>query len=134
MTSGIRLSPTHGVNPSIAQCFYCLGDKNEIILFGKLKGGDKEAPHRACIDRIPCDTCADYMKQGVILISCKDSDQGNQNPNRTGGWVVIKEEAVRRMITNETLADTICKARVAFVPDATWSALELPYSDTPTTP
>lgn len=43
MSNSIRLSPKHGLNPSISVCFFCGEDKNEIILPGKLEG-DAEAP------------------------------------------------------------------------------------------
>ena len=32
----IKLSPKHGLNPTIATCFYCGKDKNELILAGKI--------------------------------------------------------------------------------------------------
>ena len=46
--------------------------------------------------------------------------------HRTGGWVVVKEEAVRRIIVPEHLAETIIVRRVAFVDDETWRAVGLP--------
>jgi hypothetical protein len=46
MKGDIKLSPQHGVNPSIGVCFYCGEDSGEIILPGRLKG-DVEAPRRA---------------------------------------------------------------------------------------
>ena len=40
MSKSIRLSDKHGVNPAIPKCFICGESKNEILLFGKLKGND----------------------------------------------------------------------------------------------
>ena len=36
MSKSIRLSPAHGVNPTIPICFWCGNEKNEIALMGKL--------------------------------------------------------------------------------------------------
>ena len=43
MSKSIAISPNHGLNPSIPSCFFCGKPKNELVLFGKLKG-DAEAP------------------------------------------------------------------------------------------
>lgn len=122
----IQLSEKFGVNPAIPRCFYCGEDKNLLLLVGALPG-DVEAPRGAVWDKEPCDKCRGYMEQGVILISVDESKTADrENPWRTGGWVVIKEEAVRRMISQPELADSICKKRVAFVPDDAWERLGLP--------
>ena len=126
--SGIRISEKHGVNPCLVVCFFCNKDKNEIALLGKLKG-DVEGPHRACLNMEPCDECKSFMKQGVILISCKDSDEGSKNPYKTGGWIVVKEEVIDRMVSPKELAEVIKKKRVAFVPDEVWDALGLPRGE-----
>ena len=75
----------------------------------------------------PCSECAGYMKQGIILISCGNEEIGN-NPYRTGGWIVIKEEALGRMIDEELFED-LKKKRFAFVPDAVWDMLKLPREE-----
>lgn len=122
--AGIRLHPKHGVNPTIPTCFYCGEDKNEIALLGAAYRG--EAPMKGVVlDQKPCDKCAGYMKQGVILISVKDGEDGKPNPYRTGGWAVIKDEAIRRMVQPDDLAETIIARRAAFVPDEAWAALGL---------
>jgi hypothetical protein len=124
-TRGIRLSKKHGVNPSLITCFYC-GEDSGVVLFGHLPN-DAEAPHRAgCIDRQPCPKCVERMKQGIILISVRDGEEGD-NPYRTGGWVLLKEEALLRVgIHPQELLDDILKRRVAFIPDNTWAMLGLP--------
>lgn len=43
--SSIKLSPKHGVNPTIPVCFFCGKPKNEIALMGRMGGKeDIEAP------------------------------------------------------------------------------------------
>ncbi len=121
---GIRVSPKHGVNPSLALCWYCGKETGDIILPGLLKG-DAEAPHRAVWNREPCKECADWMEQGIMLISVKDGESG-ENPYRTGKVAVLREEAVRRMVQPPELAEQIIKARVAFMPDEAWRSLGLP--------
>ena len=125
-TNSIALSEKHGINPTIPRCFFCGKDKNEIILMGRLKG-DAEAPKGVVFDHSPCDTCQGYMEKGIILISIDEEKTIDpQNPLRTGGWVVVKEEAVRRLPIEETSKQDLLLKRVAFVPDRDWDALGLP--------
>ena len=135
----IELSPKYGVNPTIPLCFYCNGPKNEVRLLGRIrskdlgKDQDIEAPRAAVWDQQPCDRCREHMKQGIILISVRDTDIGTSNPYRTGGWAVVKEEAIRRMFgqveEGKPLLETMLKWRVAFVPDEAWDLLELPRGE-----
>jgi len=124
MKDKITLSPKHGINAAIPLCFYCMKEKNEILLPGKLSG-DMEAPRNAVWDDRPCDTCAELMKQGVILVSVKNGESGD-NPYRTGAWVVVRDEFIARIVAPPTLRDQILKKRFAFLEDATWDAIGLP--------
>jgi len=125
MGKGIYLSEKHGVNPAIPRCYFCLEPKNEVVLAGRMKG-DVEAPRDAVWDMEPCDQCVEYMEQGVILISVNESQTTDpRNPYRTGGWVVIKDAAIERML-EEVAARGILESRFAFVPDQVWDALGLP--------
>ena len=58
--------------------------------------------------RAGADECAGYMKQGVIVIVVKDGEKGD-NPYRTGGFFVIKEEAAKGMFPS------IGDSRVMFI-------------------
>lgn len=87
--SHIHLSPKHGINPCIPRCYFCGESKNELLLLGRLPG-DAEAPRNACFDKNPCDKCAGYMKDGVILMSVRE-ETFNEEPYRTGGFWVVKE-------------------------------------------
>lgn len=123
--SGIKLSPQHGLNPSMGICYYCNEESGEIIIPGRLKG-DAEAPRAAIWHKDPCPKCAKWMEQGIILISvCNDADSKDHDPYRTGGWCVVTENAIQRMLTADA-AEGLCKARWAFVPDETWDGLGLP--------
>jgi hypothetical protein len=123
----ILLSPKHGVNPSMMQCFFC-GEVAGIALLGKLKG-DIEAPRQAVFDKQPCAKCADLMKQGIMFIQVRNGESGD-NPYRTGPVVVIKQEAFDRMgIQPLELRVDILRKRVAFLEKATWDYLGLPEGD-----
>jgi len=135
----LRLSPKHGVNPTIPVCFYCLKEKNEVLLLGRMKptkdtrgvtvDSDPEAPRRAVFDKEPCKECKGFMERGIVLISVLDADEGKSNPHRTGGWVVVKDEAIQRWLPAK-IADHILHARFAFVPDGVWGRLGLPVGTT----
>lgn len=123
----MRLSPKHGVNPSIAVCFYCGEDTGEIILAGLMRGGhDPEAPRQAVWNRVPCDKCKALMAQGVMLIEADDAKTTDpQNPYRTGHMTVIKEEAVRRLFKADA-AEGLLKSRVAFLSIEAWDLMGIP--------
>lgn len=119
----MRLHREHGVNPTIPRCYFCGEDKNEVALLGAAY--KTQAPMRGlCLDRNPCDKCEGYMKMGVILIEVRDGEKGD-DPYRAGGWVVIKDEAVKRMLGGGDLLAEILKRRVAFIPTEAWNALGL---------
>lgn len=126
---GIRLSEKHGVNPAVEQCFVCMKDVG-VVLFGRLRD-DAEAPRRACVSREPCAECQKLMELGIILISVdeKKSDGDMQNPYRTGGWCVVKEEAVRRMFDDGPILDSVLKYRMAFIEDEAWDKIGLPRGE-----
>jgi hypothetical protein len=140
----IRLDPKHGVNPSVDVCFFCQQDRG-VALLGVLTASQKRAfeeagvtsyddsaaPHRACYSREPCDECKGHMADGVILISVDEEKSGDdpENPYRTGGWVVVREEAITELINPPELLAHILRARIAFVPDDAWDMLGLPRGE-----
>lgn len=118
MSNSIRLHKEYGVNPTIPKCFICGKDKNEVVLLGAAY--KEQAPMHMCLDKSPCDECVGYTKQGIIIISVRDGESGD-NPYRTGGWVVIKEEAALRFIPENLL-----KKRILFLEDKVWNEVGLP--------
>lgn len=121
----IRLSPQHGLNPAIPLCFFCLEPKNEVLIPGALPN-DMPAPQNAVWDWEPCEKCKDWMERGILLISFSESLTSDMtNPYRTGGWVVVKEDAVVRMLDKAT-ARKAREVRFLFVTDEAWEALGLP--------
>lgn len=126
MTKDLIISNKHGINPSLEVCYVC-GKDVGVILFGALKG-DVEAPRRACLNKEPCAECKNWMGQGVICISVdpvKSTDK--EDPWRSGGWVVLKDEAVTRWLGhNEELLSDVLKRRVMFIEDEIWDSSGLP--------
>lgn len=104
---GIKLSPKHGVNPTIPVCFWCGEEKNEIALLGHIgdgrKGEDIEAPMHMVLNYDPCDKCAANMSLGVVCIEVVDipPQEGMlelvDGHYPTGRWNVIKPEAAQRI-------------------------------------
>lgn len=128
MSKGIYLSPKHGVNPAIPLCYFCQQPKNEVILPGRMKG-DAEAPKNAVWDMEPCDECRGHMQKGILLMSFDPTRTEDQrNPYRTGGWIVIKEEAFTRIFDGDAAAHAL-KLRWTFMDDETWDAVGLPRED-----
>lgn len=126
MSKDLRLSPKHGVNPSVEICYVC-GKDVGVILFGALKG-DVEAPRKACINKSPCAECKEWMTKGVICISVNPKlSQDKEDPWRSGGWAVIKDEAITRFLEHNTelLADVLAR-RVMFIEDDVWDSIGLP--------
>lgn len=167
----MRLHPKFGLNPSLDLCFYCLEDKGIVLAGAATK---EEAPRKAVWDREPCEKCAEYMKQGVILISVKDPfrrrecteckhrwtspvrlakhtanlsgettpccpkcnsnnvasgpirEEDPNNPYRTGGWAVVREEFLRRVLTPGDTLNAVIEKRFAFIPSEAWEMLGLP--------
>ena len=70
--NSIRISPKHGVNPTIPICAWCGEPKNEIALMGhigdKRKGEDFEAPRNCILDYVPCEHCAEQWSAGVAIL------------------------------------------------------------------
>lgn len=97
----------------MANCFYC-NEPKEILLNKRLKNN---LPREAVYDKVPCDKCKGYMEIGIIIISTRDGESGD-NPYRTGGWWVVKDDMIKRLINDKKLVNDILKRRVLFIEDS----------------
>ncbi len=95
----------------MANCFYCNKPKH-ILLNRRIKD---TLPREAVYDKEPCDECRKHMKAGIIIISIRDGKAGD-NPYRTGGWWVVKEDMIKRLLKGKLLNDVL-KRRVMFCED-----------------
>ena len=104
---------------ALTKCFFC-GEGKDILLCTRYRHGepvkDMSQFDGAVIDHEPYPKCAKHMKLGVILISVRDGESGD-NPYRTGGFWVIRDEAINRIITDPAVAQVILRKRVCFIPD-----------------
>lgn len=66
------------------------------------------------------------MKKGTIFISVKDGESGD-NPYRTGGWIVLKQEAVDKLFKDKP-------PKIAFVEDTLWDNLGFPRGEVKSVP
>ena len=70
--NNIKLSPKHGLNPTIPVCAWCGEPKNEIALMGHIKtdkrGEDPQAPMHCVLDYEPCEHCKEQWSQGVAIL------------------------------------------------------------------
>ena len=104
------------------QCYFC-GEDIGILLNRRLK---KSIPRKAgVLDMEPCNKCKEYMRQGILLISISDSTTNEEmkeptpNPYRTGGWVVVKEEAAKEVFDGDALKFAL-NHRFMFITDEAW--------------
>ena len=88
----LKLSPKHGVNPSVLHCFIW-GKETGLALLGKLKD-DAEAPHDISNPNEICDDCKKQIEAGnKFFLEVKDNTDHN-NPERTGRMVCVKGDAL----------------------------------------
>jgi hypothetical protein len=96
---------------------------------GEYNPGDREElkDHEHISNNGPCEQCTGLMEQGVVCISVRDDPDGDpDNPYRTGGWAVVTDEAIRRIVQPQELAEGIIRKRMAFIPDDAWALIGLP--------
>jgi len=98
--SDIKISPKHGLNPSVTVCFFC-GKSVGVAICGHLKG-DQEAPRTMMsYPEEACDECKDWMTKGIYLVGIdperSDPKKGLNGFYRSGQCTVVSEEAFRRL-------------------------------------
>lgn len=112
---------TFGV--ALTKCFFCLGDGDLVMNTRLYRGAPKrvEQLNGKVISLNPCTKCAEFMKRGVILLSFdpERSDKGwNKqplpNPYRTGGFFVVRDEAIKR-IFDPSVAEFALKNRWIYI-------------------
>lgn len=116
----------------MTNCYFC-GQGKDIVLDRRLK---KSLPmHIGVVDMEPCNECKEWMGKGVILISIKDATTDAEmastppNPFRTGGWTVVKDDAISRMPVPEEMKKWALKHRFFFLTDSVWDAFGIPRGE-----
>lgn len=105
MGKGIKVSPKHGLNPTIPICFWCGKERGEVALLGRLPG-DAEAPKNVVLDYEPCECCRADMARGFTLMEATNhpNDRGQVEAQTgvypTGRFLVIKKEIALKAFGN----------------------------------
>lgn len=109
---------------ALTRCYFC-GDGNEIIMntrFTPSAAAHVKTAHNKVLNMHPCPKCEGLMKQGIILITVDEAKSAKDwakeeipNPYRTGGFFVLKEEAVERLFDNPTAVAFAKKHRWLFI-------------------
>jgi hypothetical protein len=122
----LRISPKHGVNPSISTCFWCGKPTNALVLFGRMKDDREAGQYCGPIDYEPCEECKTGMSQGITIIEVVEFNNDNPEIQKglypTGKMVVVKEEAVLRIFTPEA-TESMLKHRKSFMDAETFTQL-----------
>lgn len=110
MSKNIRLSPEHGLNPTMGICMWCGEPTNEIALLGKLPK-DAEAPRYSVVSYEPCDKCKETWNKGIALIECSEARPDNRPPFTknvygnevypTGRFIVLSVEGVKHFFDRD---------------------------------
>lgn len=131
MSNTIKISPKHGLNPTIPICFWCGQDKNEVGLLGKIDKEDSEAPQRMIINYDPCDKCSELFSKGIHVIGASNhpivpsmfpiiSDE-NMTLYPTGSMFVATEDWVKRFLKanqREDMLDDVLAKKTLIMPDS----------------
>lgn len=102
MSKGIKISPKHGLNPTIPVCFWCGKQKNEIALMGRMTD-DIEAPKNMVLDYVPCEECQSHMAMGVAVLEASDHPNTEGQPPMQKGvyptsrFVVVTTDCANRV-------------------------------------
>ena len=106
-TTGLKLSPKHGLNPTIPVCFWCGEEKGEVALLGRIgdtrDGEDIEASMYTVIDYEPCPACLSKMESGFTVVEATDSPNDitsvpiQDGIYPTGRFVVVDPESAKRI-------------------------------------
>lgn len=130
MSNELKLSPKHGVNPTIPICFWCGKEKEEIALLGQINKKDSEAPRRVIMDYEPCEQCKELFNMGIHIIGVSTEpmvetmfpivNDENITLYPTGSMFVSSEEWVTNFLTannQQSMLDNVLSNRVLMLPD-----------------
>jgi hypothetical protein len=157
----LLLDNEKGVYPALPVCWWCLQDKNEIMLLGRVgrkieqATGKRDVGRNVIFDMTPCTTCQEQQQMGIMCVSVTGesldryavAQANNRNldpnnrlhkdlyqhviPERTGPMCVIKDDVIPRMVNSPELAEGILRQRVCILDDETWDRLGFPRGPLP---
>lgn len=114
--------PRFGV--ALTKCYFCGKDSDIIInsLLAERVAKKVKEMHGKVVSMDPCRECEGFMKQGIIFLtfdpakSARDWNKDEMpNPWRTGGFFVVRQEAVERMLGPGSMLDFALKYRYMWI-------------------
>lgn len=131
MSDSIKISPKHGLNSTIPQCFWCGQDKNEIALLGKMDSKDSPAPMRVIIDYEPCDKCKELFGKGIHVIGVSEEpiiksmfpiteQPDGKKLYPTGTMFVCSEEWIKQLLSEpdeQEMLSSVLEHRKLLMPE-----------------
>lgn len=117
--SNLGVAATKRACPCCAQLF-----EGEIVFNTLLTKPNKERVeelHGKTIGFLeqPCEECQGYMEQGVIVVTidpAKSNPEEPNNPYRTGGFFVVKDDWITRLFDdNKEMRDHVITKRMMFI-------------------
>lgn len=133
----IRVSPQHGLNPSIGACFWCGKDTGEVIVVGRLPG-DTKAPRRMVVSYTPCNSCKEQMDANIVMVEVVDSPIAYDQPPLqvdpksgravypTGHWLLTDDVFVKALMPPGFELDECLRVRKTFIEKKAWDMLGFP--------
>lgn len=128
MSKSIKISPKHGLNPSIPVCFWCGEEKSEIVLLGRVDKEDSQAPMHMVMNYEPCEKCKKAFSMGIHVIGVNTKPYENGQPPiqedgevmlyPSGAFFVATEQWVNRVITNDQDRERILKCGKLLLDDS----------------
>lgn len=108
------------IGVALTKCFFC-GEDDRILLnqiLSPKRAKAIEEMHGKVIDYEPCNQCAEYMKQGIILIAVDEEKTDDpKHPYRTGAFWVVTEDSIPKLISNKEFCSEVLDRRMAFIPE-----------------
>lgn len=138
MHGSVTLHPRLGLNARLAtyRCPLCgeIKEAKELFLLGcnntvENAQGERRRlrdDEKLMLPPQPCETCQDYMKEGVILVMAHREPNGDTRLE--GPFVVVTDAAITRCFEPE-MAEKTLKKRAAYLDREAWLRLGLPTTD-----
>lgn len=124
--ASIKVSPKHGINPSLNICAFCGKESGEVLLVGRLPN-DAEAPRQMISNpHEPCDNCKKAMQQGITFIKAEPHPQWQWIPR---GFIVIKRDAAFIDDILEPMRSQILKQGAALIDPKDWEKMGFPSEE-----
>lgn len=121
----IPLSPKHGVNPSLLQCFVCGVDVG-VALLGRLPM-DAEAPRHSTTPHTRCKACQEQADAKRICLMLVRGESGYEG--RLGDYAWVDRDQMLDSVRSPELRAAIANSGYAYIPLEVWQMYGLPIHE-----